>query len=575
MAWLEALSETRELRRCVRDLVALSRLSANWQVFDPHQIANNVAAALVDMIGADFIYVLIPDRLGGPLVEVLRAGEAAAVKSPDIIQAALRNEFPLRADERRLTIPNPGETGALHLACAPIGFGVGAVIVAGSRRVEFPGEAQLLLLETAANEITFASQRWQADADRHRLVSVIERSSSFIGIGTLDGAIQYVNPAGLTLVGLSEVEQSSGLSILDLLVSEDQARARDELFHIVMQEGRWVGDLKFRHVATDAVIPFLADWFRVDDPRTDRPMNMAIVGRDLTAQKRSEAELLSLAQTLEQRVTERTAELAKANQRLVSEIIERERADARLQLLQSEFYHAGRLNAAGQMAAALAHELNQPLTAATNSVNAARRFIARSGPQPDGRISESMSEAVEQMLRAGQIIRRLRDFLSRGEAEKRVEDVVAMIEDASELALTGAETLGIKVRFRFDPNVSHVFADRIQIQQVIFNLMRNAVEAMAVCDRRELEVETSRLGRESVEIAIADSGSGLSHELADRLFDPFVSTKHNSMGLGLSICRSIVRAHGGNLSARPNPHGGTIFFFTLEAATSGGAAHAH
>jgi PAS domain S-box-containing protein len=575
MAWLEVLSETRELRRCVRDLVALSRLSANWQVFEPHQIANNVAAALVEMIGADFVYVLIPDRPGGPSVEVLRAGQAAVVKSQDVIQAALRNEFPRRADERRLTIPNPSGTGALRLACAPIGFGAGAVIIAGSGRAEFPGEAQLLLLETAANEITFASQRWQADADQHRLVSVIERSSSFIGIGALDGAVQYLNPAGLTFVGLSEIEPSSGLSILDLLVTEERVRARDELFHTVMQDGRWVGDLRFRHVVTGAVIPFLADWFRVDDPRTGRPMNMAIVGRDLTAQKRSEAELLSLAQTLEQRVSERTAELAQANQRLVSEIAERERADARLQLLQSEFYHAGRLNAAGQMAAALAHELNQPLTAATNSVNAARRFIARNGPQPDGRISESMREAVEQMLRAGQIIRRLRDFLSRGETEKRIEDVVAMIEDASELALTGAEPLGIKVSFRFDPNVSHVFADRIQIQQVLFNLMRNAVEAMAICGRRELEVETLLLDGESVEIAIADSGSGLSHEVADRLFDPFVSTKHNSMGLGLSICRSIVQAHGGDLSARPNPRGGTIFFFTLEAATSGEGAHAY
>jgi PAS domain S-box-containing protein len=574
MRWVEKLSDPHELRRCIRDLVALSTLPAIWKDYNPNQIADSVAAALVAMLSADFVYLLIPERRGEPLIEVLRAGAPIASDSLEHIRAALSNKFPARAAQRQLTMAIPGGKGSLRLAFAPIGFGDDAVIVAGSGRRDFPTETQLLLLKTAANEASVASQRWHANTDKHRFVSLIERSSDFIGIATLDGSPQYINPAGLNHVGLSGMELASRLSILDFIVPEERPRVRDELWPIVMQGGRWSGEIKLRHFGTGAAIPFLVDWFRIDDPRGGRPMAIATVSRDLTAQKRSEAELLNLADMLEHRVAERTAELAEANQRLVAEIAERERSDARLQLLQLEFFHAARLNAAGQMAAALAHELNQPLTAAVNSVNAARRLIADDRQQANGKISETMSEAVEQALRAGQIIRRLRDFLTRGEAEKRSEDIVPMVEDAGELALTGTRTLGVKVHYRFDPHASRVLVDRTQVQQVLINLMRNAVEAMAASDRRELEVKTCLLDDETIEIAVADSGPGLSPEVAAHLFEPFVSTKRNGMGLGLSICRSIVEAHGGRLWANPGPDGGTIFCFTLTALPAEGEGRA-
>ena len=295
-------------------------------------------------------------------------------------------------------------------------------------------------------------------------------------------------------------------------------------------------------------------------------MNIATVSVALMAQKRTEAKLRHLNDTLEQRVAERTAELADANQRLLLEKIERERADDRLQELQVELLHAARLSTAGQMAAALAHELNQPLTAATNFVNAARRGLADVELRETDTIRGDMNEAARQVLRAGQIIRRLREFASRGETERRVENVVSMIEEASALALTGAGALGTELRLRFDPKASLVLADRIQVQQVLVNLIRNALDAMAESRRRELTVTTALFDQETVELAISDSGPGVARDMIDHLFEPFFSTKGRGMGLGLSICRTIVESHGGRIEASKNSGSGLCFRFTLPLA---------
>ena len=463
MPWVELLSDPDDLRRCVRDLVALSMLPATWKDYNPNQIADSVAAALLAVLDADFVYVSIPDSRGKPWIEVLRGGDGLGSESLDLIHAVLRKELPAQAAQQQLTIADPRDLGLLRLACAPIGSGGEAVIVVGSGQPDFPSQAELLLLKTVANETTVALQRWQADADTHRFDSLIERSSDFIGIATLAGNPQYINPAGLKHVGLSGIEHASRLSIFDFVVPQDRLRLRDEIWRIVMQDGRWAGEVNLRHFETEAAVPCMVDWFRIDHPCTGRPMNVATISRDLTAKKRSKAQLLNLAGIIEQRVVERATELAEANQRLLAAIVELERSDERLQLLQLGVFHAARLNAAGQMAAVLAHELNQPLAAAANSVNAARRLIAQDPAKSNDKVLEIMSEAVEQTLRAGQIIRRLHDFVTRGEAEKRAENVVSMIEDASTLAFKAAGSRGVKVRFRFDPSASRVFVDRTQI----------------------------------------------------------------------------------------------------------------
>lgn len=259
------------------------------------------------------------------------------------------------------------------------------------------------------------------------------------------------------------------------------------------------------------------------------------------------------------------------------DLTERLATQARVQRMQIELAHVSRLSAAGAMGSALAHELNQPLTAIAAAVRAARRMLGTAkiqGVPPS--LIDAMDLASDQALRAGQIVRRLREFVARGgETDRQVESLSRLIEDASALALVGTRERGLHAQFILPEDLPPVIADRVQIQQVLVNLIRNAVQAMTeepedVPDglRREPElVVAARVAdAETVEVSVSDNGPGLPPEVAKRLFEPFVTTRAGGMGVGLSICQSIVQAHGGRLWAETSGSGGTIFRFTLQNA---------
>lgn len=250
----------------------------------------------------------------------------------------------------------------------------------------------------------------------------------------------------------------------------------------------------------------------------------------------------------------------------IRDITERQATRQRLQELQAELSHVSRVSEMGQMASALAHEINQPLTAASNYLQAAQRLHARGDDAEAARLAEALDKARSQVERASEILRRLRSFIKKGEPEQQAEDIAELIEEASAIALVGARERGVMVHFHTASQARPVFVDRIQIQQVLVNLMRNAVEAMEGSARRELTVATEAAPNGRLAVHVGDTGSGIAPEIAERLFQPFVTTKAAGMGVGLSICRSIIEGHGGQLIVASNPGGGTVFSFTVPLA---------
>jgi two-component system, LuxR family, sensor kinase FixL len=266
-------------------------------------------------------------------------------------------------------------------------------------------------------------------------------------------------------------------------------------------------------------------------------------------------------------VGERTSGKTRFFTGFIRDLTERQKADARLQELQSEIVHISRLTALGEMASALAHELNQPLSAIANYMKGSRRLLENMSDQKSTMIREAIDKAAEQSLRAGQIIRRLRDFVARGETERRIESLKKLLEEASALALVGAKDRGVRVTYAFDPTLDSVLADKVQIQQVVLNLVRNAIESMEQSDRRGLMICTERGTDGMAIVKVVDTGTGIAPEIAGQLFQPFITTKSQGLGVGLSISRTIIESHGGRIWVESNPGGGSDFRFTLRAVS--------
>jgi len=249
--------------------------------------------------------------------------------------------------------------------------------------------------------------------------------------------------------------------------------------------------------------------------------------------------------------------------KIVRDITSERRSQSRIQELQSELVHVARLSTLGQMASAIAHELNQPLTAVGNYAGALERMLA-SGNVNHERVAQIVHRIRQQTTRAGDVIRRLRDHVAKRSTRRRQEPVNDVVEEAVELGLVGTAHQGMTTRFEWDESVGSALLDRVQIGQVIINLVRNAVEAMENSARRELTVAT-HAAEGAVRIEVGDTGPGIAPEVAERLFQPFVTSKATGLGLGLSICREIAQAHDGDLSAVTNATGGTTFTLRLPA----------
>jgi PAS domain S-box-containing protein len=365
------------------------------------------------------------------------------------------------------------------------------------------------------------------------LASLVEQAADLMAIADLGGGTPvYLNKAGLKMVGFDSWEEARTRRGIHYIFPEDRQFVNEVLWPMVLEKGSWSGEMRFRHFKTGDPIPVLYSAFRIDDPETGQPVNVGNVCRDITDRKRAEEKL----RASEQRLLDAQMELA----------------------------HVTRVTMLGELTASIAHEINQPLAAVVNAAAACRRWLDGGSPNLDEARS-AVDWIVREGNRASEVIRRVRALANKTDIEKAPLDINDVTREVIALVQRELTSHQVSLRMELAPALPMILGDRVQLQQVIINLVMNGIEAMrSVADRPpELVILSRQDETQQVLVSVMDCGVGISAENADRLFNPFFTTKSGGMGMGLSICRSIMEAHDGRLWATANvPHGAT-FHFTL------------
>ena len=537
MPRVEALSDPTELRRCMRDLLALSALPAILKSYDPRQIADSVAAALVSMLDSEFAYISLRGTRDDPLIEIARTDKRGAVDSLDEIRAVLPEILLIPSSEQTLAVADPNGGGTVSIAVAPIGFGGDAAIVVGSRRPDFPTAAERLLLGIAANEATIALQRWQAETEERirqteqELRLVIDTIPALVWSALPDGSVDFVNQRLLEYTGLP-LEAVKGWGWTAAWHPEDRATLMEEWRAALAAGEPFTKEARVRR-ADGEYRWFL--WRTV--PRRDELGNIATwygTISDVEDRKRAEE------------------------------------AEEELQQARADLAHLTRVSTLGELTSSIAHEVNQPLAAVIINAGIGLRVLAAQQPKLE-EAREAFALIIKDGNRASEVINRIRALVKKAPPRKDRLDINEIILDV--IALTRGEVLrnGVSLQTRLAKDLPLIQGDRIQLQQVILNLIINAIEAMSGVSEgpREMLVGSGKDDSDGVLVAVRDSGVGLDAEGLAHLFDAFYTTKPDGLGMGLAISRSIIEAHGGRLWATPNAPRGLDLQLTLPADGDG------
>ena len=393
-------------------------------------------------------------------------------------------------------------------------------------RVFAPARTAVLKLLASQAAISVESTQLYRDlADREgKIRRLVDANILGICMWNLEGAIVEANDAFLRMLQYNREDVLSGrLRWTDLTPPE--WREQDES---AVAELRSIGTFH----------PVEKEYFRKDGSRVP-----VLIGGALFEQSRNDGVAFVL------------------------DLTERKRAEARLRELESVFAHTNRVSIMGELAASLAHEITQPIASARNNARAACNFLDNRPPDL-GEVREALSCVVGDTDRAGDIVDRIREQIRKAPPRKAFCDLNAAINEVIVLARSAIVQHGVSVQCRLSGGLSPIHGDRVQLQQVVLNLVLNAVEAMSSSEAgaRELSISTEQ-GDKDVLVAVRDSGPGIDSAHLDRVFDAFYSTKPKGVGMGLSICRSIIDAHGGRLWAAANKPRGTVFQFTLPLKT--------
>jgi PAS domain S-box-containing protein len=388
---------------------------------------------------------------------------------------------------------------------------------------------EIIEFVTIAVDVT---ERKRAELERRRLASLVEQAGDLMAIADLSGGTPvYLNKAGLKMVGFDSWEEARERRGIHYIFPADRQFVNEVLWPTVLEKGSWSGEMSFRHFKTGEAIPVLYSAFRIDDPETGQPVNVGNVCRDITDRKRAEAE-------------------AREN-------------DRRYREMQMELAHANRVATMGQLTASIAHEVNQPIAATITNAEAALRWL-RAGSSHLEEVRQVLTSIVQDGTRAGEVIHRIHALMKKAPPQRERLDINEVIVEIVEITRGEAMKHRISVSTQLAEHLPAVEADRVQLQQVLLNLIVNAIDAMGAAEGpRRLLISTGSVEANGVLVAVQDTGPGLEPAMLERVFESFYTTKPTGLGMGLSICRSIIEAHGGRLWATANQQRGTTFQFTV------------
>lgn len=556
----DSAEEIRRLQRCINDLVSLLALPAIWSGQEPEQIVQMLLDSLLRMLRLDFAYARLKDPVTTAPLEILRVADSCKVKSPpQDIRGMLSHWLEREASSSPPPMRNRFEEKAISIFPLPLGIhgDIGRVVVA-SERADFPSQTESLLLSVAANQASIGLQETRLLNEQKRIAAELERrvaertkalaqtneelvcseerwrsvfENSAVGVALTDRNARFIatNPVYQKMLGYTEAEFQQ-LTLLDITHEGDVERSRvliDELLDGKRQQ--YQVEKQYRRKDGQPV------WVRNNVsivPGTERvPRFLMALSEDITQRKLSEEAL------------------AKAR---------------------SDLTRMANVTSLGVLTASIAHEVNQPLSGIVTNASTCLRMLSADPPNLDG-ARETVRRTIRDGNRASDVITRLRMLYSKKDPSPESMDLNEATQEVIELSRSELQRGGVILRHEFADDLPPVVGDRIQLQQVILNLLRNAGDAMSTVDdrARELLIRTERDEGNQIRLSVKDSGVGLTSQAAERIFEAFYTTKTDGMGIGLSVSRSIIERHHGHLWATANDGPGYTFSFAIPCALEG------
>jgi len=597
----QTADEVKRLKACINDLISVLALPAIWSGHEPSQIVGTLLDVLLGMLRLDFAYARLNDSIGGgtPIEMVRLAQHRNLTAQPQEIGQALNPWLAGDLGTPPLVMPNPIGEGKVSIA--PLRLGLQdelGVLVAGSQRANFPTDIEMLLLRVAANQAGIGLQEARLLSEQKRAAEeieqrVIERTRQLAGAN--EQLRKEIIERKRADAELRESErryryifQSTGVSIWE----EDFSQVK-----IAIDDLKAKGVQDFRqYLATHpAFVQQAISMVKIIDVNAATVKLFEAQSKDELlvslhkiflpeAEEMFAGELIAIAEggtNFESETVLQTLkgdkltvlftmtfprQPAKLNSVLVSimDITERKRTEEELRKAQAELAHVTRVMTMGELAASIAHEVNQPLAAIVTNGNACLRWLAGESPNLD-EARETARRIIRDGNRAGDVIGRIRNLLRKTDTEKQLLDMNEIIREVVALAEGEVRRNGVALRTELAGDLPPILGDRVELEQVVLNLIVNAIEAMsAIADRpRELVIRTQSGEVDQVRVTVQDSGIGLDPQSMGRIFDAFYTTKSQGMGMGLAISRSIIENHGGRLWAVANDGPGATFQFTL------------